>query len=341
MLKALEVAGRVHQAVDVVDAQARHLAGAQQLERLVVDGIQHVGQLDADGGQVVDVEEAAVVDLLGGDAPEAQAVGLIGEQRLQAVEAARVPLVAVDRREAALQRVAHGGAARHQRVEAPLDDLLLAHALAHLLGLGVPAGRQVRGRGDDALDLEHVGVIGRMAVAQVGDDRFQQGQDGARPDREARLPVDGEERARFVRDRDLLVLQHAAVLLAQHRQQHLLVQLGLGRVPVDVEEGGEGRAAAVLQHVVPPVVVRAGDAHVVGDDVHDQPHVPLLQRGGQRVEVAVGADLRVQPRMVDDVVAVFAPRAGDQERGRVDVGDPQRVEVVDQRGCVAKVKVLV
>ena len=80
---------RVQQAVDVVDAQARHLAGAQQLEGLVVDRFQHLRLLDADRGQVVDVEEATVVDLLGGDAPEAQAVGLIGQQRLQPIEAAR------------------------------------------------------------------------------------------------------------------------------------------------------------------------------------------------------------------------------------------------------------
>jgi hypothetical protein len=166
-----------------------------------------------------------------------------------------------------------------ERVDPPLHDLLLAHALAHLLGLGVPAGRQVLGGGDDALDLEHVGVVRRMAAPQIGHDRLQQRQDRARPDRIARRPVARVERAGVVHDRQLLTLEHAAVLLAEHGQEHLLVQLRFRRVPVDVEERRERRAAPVLQHVVPPVVVRAGDAHVVGDDVHDEasrsPSVPI------------------------------------------------------------------
>ena len=63
---------------------------AQELECLLVHRLEHVGFLDADGRQIVDVEEAAVIDLLGRDAPVAEAVGLIGEERLEAVEAARV-----------------------------------------------------------------------------------------------------------------------------------------------------------------------------------------------------------------------------------------------------------
>ena len=145
----------------------------------------------------------------------------------------------------------------------------------------------------------------------------------------------------LVGDLELLVLEHAAVLFSQHGQQHLLVQLGLRRVPVDVEERGVGRAAPVLEHVVPPVVVRAGDAHVVGDDVHDEAHAALLQRRRQRVQVAVRADLGVQARMVDDVVAVHAAGPRDQEGRGVDVRDAQGVQVVDQRGCIAEVEALV
>jgi hypothetical protein len=80
---------------------------------------------------------------------------------------------------------------------------------------------------------------------------------------------------------------------------------------------------------------------VVGHDVHHQPHPPLLEGGRQRVQVAVGPDLGVQAGVVDDVVAVQAARTRDQKRRRVDVGDAERVEVIDQRGCVAKREVLV
>ena len=71
----------------MIDAQPGDLAGAQQLEGFVVDGGEHLRLLDANGGEVVDVEEAPVVDLLGGHAPERQAVRLIGEQCFQPVEA--------------------------------------------------------------------------------------------------------------------------------------------------------------------------------------------------------------------------------------------------------------
>ena len=53
------------------------------------------------------------------------------------------------------------------------------------------------------------------------------------------------------------------------------------------------------------------------------------------------ADLGVQARMVDDVVAVHAAGPRDQEGRGVDVRDAQGVQVVDQRGCVAKVEALV
>ena len=53
-----------------------------------------------------------------------------------------------------------------------------------------------------------------------------------------------------------------------------------------------------------------------------------LQRRGQRVEIALGAELGVQPSVVDDVVAVRAAGSGGQDGRRVDVGDAESVEVV-------------
>ncbi len=70
--------------------------------------------------------------------------------------------------------------------------------------------------------------------------------------------------------------------------------------------------------------------------------IPRAREGaGERVEVALGPELGVEPAVVDDVVAVRAPGPRRQEGRGVEVGHPQRVEVVDQRGGVAKVKVFV
>ena len=42
---------------------------------------------------------------------------------------------------------------------------------------------------------------------------------------------------------------------------------------------------AVLQDVRPPPVLDAG-GHVIGDDVQQQPHAPILQRAHERFEIS-------------------------------------------------------
>src|ERR1700730_19253161 len=46
------------------------------------------------------------------------------------------------------------------------------------------------------------------------------------------------ESAVFVSDRNFLVFQHPTVLIAKHREQHLVSEVVLWRMPIDVEEGG-------------------------------------------------------------------------------------------------------
>ena len=55
-----------------------------------------LGIFHPDGGKIVDVEEAAVVDLVHGYTPEAQAIRLVFQQAFQAIEAARVSWLAID-----------------------------------------------------------------------------------------------------------------------------------------------------------------------------------------------------------------------------------------------------
>ena len=55
-----------------------------------VGGVEDLGILHADGGQLVDVEEAPVVDLLAGHAPVGQPIELLVEQGIEEVEGAGV-----------------------------------------------------------------------------------------------------------------------------------------------------------------------------------------------------------------------------------------------------------
>ena len=71
----------------MVDAQALDLAFAEQAKQQPVGVLEDLGLFHAHRGQLGDVEEAAVVDLLGRDPPEGQPIGLIVEQRVESVEA--------------------------------------------------------------------------------------------------------------------------------------------------------------------------------------------------------------------------------------------------------------
>ena len=124
--------------------------------------------------------------------------------------------------------------------------------------------------GDDAFHLGDVFVSSAQLLAQLRHGRFQDHGPGARRQRQ-RSAVDRNLKLALGEvDLDLLILQHAAVLIAEHRQQNFVHQLFLRRMPVDIEEPGEGTAGAVLQHVPPPDVGGVRDAHVVGNHVGDQ-----------------------------------------------------------------------
>ena len=70
-------------------------------------GVEDDALLDAHGGEVVNVEEASVVDLVRCDAPEAQAIGLFADELFEQVETLGPPLHAVDAPERVVDCGAH------------------------------------------------------------------------------------------------------------------------------------------------------------------------------------------------------------------------------------------
>ena len=89
------------------------------------------------------------------------------------------------------------------------------------------------------------------------------------------------------------------ILLSQHRQQDLVLQLLLDGPPIDVEIGRIGRAGAVLQNVVPPRVFQRGGAHVVGDDVEDLAQAAAVQGLDQGAVIVRAAQSRVELSEID------------------------------------------
>ena len=132
LLEPLEVLLRVEQAVGVVDAQAVDVALARASRRISSwVAREHLLPLDAQGGQVVDVEEPAVVDLVRRDPPEASRYACASSSSSSGVEAVRVAGPAVEQRDGLLDELARPRRACAASVgQPPLDDLLLALALA-------------------------------------------------------------------------------------------------------------------------------------------------------------------------------------------------------------------
>src|SRR5579872_3415306 len=83
LLQALEVLGGIEKAIRVVDPQPLDLPLADQFKDERMDGGKHFGIFHADCHQLINVEETAVIDLVGGDSPVTQTVRLPAQQLLQ------------------------------------------------------------------------------------------------------------------------------------------------------------------------------------------------------------------------------------------------------------------
>ena len=134
----------------MVDSQSLDLAFADEPHEQAVGVLEHLRVLHAYRRQLGDVEEPPVVDLLSGNAPEGKPVRLGIEQRVQAVEAGRVALFAVHLLYHCIESGAELGGRRVERVDAPLDDFLLAVALLERGRVEHAAWRQVAYGGEDA-----------------------------------------------------------------------------------------------------------------------------------------------------------------------------------------------
>ena len=81
--QALEILRGIAQAVDMVEPQSLQLAIGDQPLHQPMRGLEGAGLLDAQARQRIDVEEAAIVDVAGGEPPVAEPVMLALQQMMQ------------------------------------------------------------------------------------------------------------------------------------------------------------------------------------------------------------------------------------------------------------------
>ena len=137
--------------------------------------------------------------------------------------------------------------------------------------LGVAGG----GVGEVAVGGGGGGQRRTTAGGRLGEDRVH----GGRRQRQVVVPVAQRQAAPAPNHGELGASGDGGDPIGQQRSQDPAVQLGVGDVPVDVEDRGEGAPPAVLEDIAPPWVGRRVGGHMVGHDVEEQRHALAAQRG--------------------------------------------------------------
>ncbi len=322
----------------MVEAQASDFALHEQAQDQTVRRLEDVWFLHAERGQFVDVEEAAIVDFIRRHLPERQPIGLIVEKIVEQVEAVRIVLVAVEDGDILLDEFAHRSAGVGQRLQPALDDFLFAIAFVNLERLRVRARRQMAEGGQDALILHELRRFLAERLFYFIEMEPQTNERSLRRDGKAVVEVANRESAGFVAKYEVSRFEHLAVGLAEEAQQDPVAQLDLARPPIDIEESRMTGAGAIFEDVVPPFVLIADDAHVVGNDVEDLAHAVGMQGLDPGFIVRLGADFRIEGLVIGDIVAVLAAGPGFEIGGRITVGDAQVVKIGDEGEGIAKRK---
>src|SRR5271166_1222995 len=294
----------------MVDPQALHVAALDQIEHQPMRLLEQLGQFHAQAGELIYIEESPVIDLFGSDPPISNPICLNFEQLMQPLEARRVAGLTGELSQCALD------AACKTRFTSAFDEPLLqfSGALARTIRPEFVKGTKLAGQRCQRL------------TASFEDNRI-----AARRDRETMLEIPRTEvpRLGIKAENNLSFLKDEPIVIGQYRQQDPVLEIWADAVPIDVEISGKRRLSAPFENIAPPAVV-AADAHMVWDKIEDQPHAVRMQRVEKRAEVGLRADFRIEPVVIDDVVAVRRARTRLHDRRSVDMADAQRREVRHQ-----------
>ncbi len=115
----------------------------------------------------------------------------------------------------------------------------------------------------------------------------------------------------------------------------------LRRLPIDVEERRVRARRSILENVTPPWILALIDRHVIGHDVQELSHVVAPEHLAKMLVTARAAQLFVDARMIDHVIAVATVRCGLQVRRAVESSDAQFREVRNRLRCRREIEFLV
>ncbi len=286
----------------------------------------------AQGYQFVDVEEAPVVDLLGGDLPEREAEILLGQELVQGVEALGVALFSVESLHVLIDKSLD---LRIRLVELPkhaLDEHDLIRALPALFGRG-----QILERVEHPEEFDAVG----MPTAKLSPELTEMGPEDLRVrldiQRVSEIVIMDAQTVLVVLEDDLAVFQTLPVNLSQEGRQNFSPDALVGVVPLDVEVVCVRRGRTVLQNIHEHAVF-AVVSHVIGNDVLQPAHAQATQLLGHRVEIFGRAQFSIEAERVNDVVSMHAAGPGLENRRGIKVRDTELVKIGNERLGIREAK---
>jgi len=107
--QARTIVGGVEEAIDVIDAQTGQATFARQRQHQTMGAGKDLRQFDTKAGKIVDIEETAIVDLVGSNSPIGNAISLCFEQRVEPPPADQSTRRAVEAFGGARERIADRG----------------------------------------------------------------------------------------------------------------------------------------------------------------------------------------------------------------------------------------
>ena len=120
-----------------------------------------------------------------------------------------------------------------------------------------------------------------------------------------------------------------AIKIAEDRQPHLGNSILLS--PLNIEAFRKRRSGPIFQNITPPFVPVAADAHVVWNEIRQQPHAALPGRFGELGKSILTADHGVDLLIIPHIVIMRAVRRGRVDRRKVQIGDSEFGEIIQQR----------
>src|SRR6202012_5111530 len=119
--------------------------------------------------------------------------------------------------------------------------------------------------------------------------------------------------ARVVAELDLTLFQRLPIRRADDRQQYTAAGPIRQPLPVNIERHCMRRSLAPFQHVKPPGIIREMHADMIGDEIKNKAEAMLPQRFAQSLETGIAAKLRIDPCVIDDIIAMATALAGLHE----------------------------